>query len=94
MINRICAYCGSDACYENDKESKGHWFALVSGGNNNRCLYFLCNDCYSKQANKNTEQSKPIIDDKRQNTEDLDLKQKISSIIRSKLKTCFIQRLS
>lgn len=94
MINRICSYCGSDACHHNEKESKGHWFALVRRGNNNRCLYFLCNDCYAKQTNKNRKQSETAIDAKQQKIEGLDLKRKLSILIRSKIKTYFIQRLS
>ena len=93
-MKRICSYCGSDACHDNEQESKGHWFALVSGGNNNRCLYFLCNDCYAKQNNMNRNQSETGIDVKQQKTESLDLKEKLSIRIRSKLKTYFIQRLS
>ena len=93
-MNRICSYCGSDACHDNEQESKGHWFALVRKGNNNRCLYFLCNECYAKQTNMNRKQSEAVIDAKQQKTESLDLKQKLSIITRSKLKTYFIQRLS
>ena len=53
MTNRVCSYCGSDTYYDNDKQSNGHWYSLTT--RDRICLYFLCNNCYSKQTNKNTQ---------------------------------------
>ena len=48
MTCRVCCSCGSDVCYDNDdKPSNGHWYSLAT--RDRRCLYFLCNNCYSKQ---------------------------------------------
>jgi hypothetical protein len=49
---------------------------------NKRSLYFLCSNCYAKQTDKNTEWN-PINNAKRQKGKRLDIKQKISIIIRS-----------
>jgi hypothetical protein len=91
MINRVCSYCGSNTGYDNDKESNAYWYSLVTR-DNKRCLYFLCNNCYAKQTEKNIEWN-PIIDAKWQNRKGLDIKQKISVMIQSKLKTSFIQKI-
>ena len=59
MINRVCSYCGSNTGYDNDKESNGYWYSLVTR-DNKTCLYFLCSNCYAKQTDKNPEWN-PII---------------------------------
>jgi hypothetical protein len=89
MADRVCSYCGSHAYYENDKQSNGQWYSLVThDSSNKRCLYFLCNNCYLKQTNKNTQRIHAIITVKWQNRKELDIKQKIS-----KLKTSFMQKI-
>jgi hypothetical protein len=87
MINRVCSYCGSNTAYNNYKESNGYWYSSVTQ-DNKRCLYFLCSNCYAKQIEWN-----PIINAKWQNRKRLDIKQKLSIIIRSKLKTSFMQKI-
>ena len=82
MTNRVCSYCGSDACYDNDKQSNGHWHSLTT--RDRRCLYFLCNNCYSKQTNKNTQ----ALHAEWQNRKEVDRKQKIS-----KFKTSLMQKI-
>ena len=91
MINRVCSYCGSNIGHDNDKESNGYWYSLVTR-DNKTCLYFLCNNCYVKQTDKNPEWN-PIINAKWQNTKELEHRTKISVIIPSKLKTYFIQKI-
>jgi hypothetical protein len=89
MINRVCSYCGSNTGYDNKyKESNGYWYSLVTGDNNKRCLYFLCSNCYAKQTDKNSEWNTIW-----QNRKGLDIKQKVSIITRSKLKTSFMQKI-
>jgi hypothetical protein len=89
MINRVCSYCGSNTGYDNNyKESNGYWYSSVTRDNKKRCLYFLCSNCYAKQADKNSEWS-PFW----QNRKGLDIKQKVSTMIRSKLKISFIQKI-
>jgi hypothetical protein len=81
MIRRVCSYCGSNTCYDNYKESNGDWYSSITR-DNKTSLYFLCSNCYAKQTDKNT-QWNPIINAKRQKGKGLDIKQKISIIIRS-----------
>jgi hypothetical protein len=82
-INRACSHCGSNKCYDNDKESNSHWYSLVTR-DNKRCLYFLCSNCYAKQIDKNPEWN-PIINAKWQNREELEHKiKKIPIIINRK----------
>jgi ribosomal protein L44E len=89
MANRVCSYCGSHTYYENDKQSNGQWYSLLTqDSSNKRCLYFLCSNCYLKQTNKNTQRIHAIINVKWQNRKELDIKQKIS-----KLKASFMQKI-
>ncbi|MFL6411342.1 MAG: hypothetical protein ACJ71K_08885 [Nitrososphaeraceae archaeon] len=81
MIKRVCSYCRSITCYDNYKESNGYWYSSITR-DNKRSLYFLCSNCYAKQTDKNTEWN-PINNAKRQKGKRLDIKQKISIIIRS-----------
>ena len=74
MINRVCSYCGSNTGYDNDKESNGYWYSLVTR-DNKTCLYFLCSNCYAKQTDKNSEWN-PIINTKSQNRKELEHKTK------------------
>ena len=75
MTCRICSYCGTDVCYDSDdKPSNGHWYSLAT--RDRRCLYFLCNNCYSKQTNKSTQG----IYARWQNRKELDIKQRISKL--------------
>jgi hypothetical protein len=85
MVNRVCSYCGSNTGYDNDKESNAYWYSLLTR-DNKRCLYFLCSNCYSKQTDKNIEWN-PIINANWQNRKWLEIEQKISVMIQSKLKT-------
>ncbi len=70
MNNRVCSYCGSNTGYDNDKESNGYWYSLVTR-DNKTCLYFLCSNCYAKQTDKNPEWN-PIINTKSQNRKELE----------------------
>ena len=84
MTCRVCSYCGLDICYDNDdKPSNGHWYSLAS--RDRRCLYFLCNNCYSKQQ---TNKSAQGIYARWQNRKEQDIKQRIS-----KLKASLMQRI-
>ena len=85
MTCRLCSYCGSDVCYDNsdDKPSNGHWYSLAT--QDRRCIYFLCNNCYSKQQ---TNTSKQAVYDRSQNRKELDIKQRIS-----KLKASLMQKI-
>jgi hypothetical protein len=79
MTSRVCSSCGLDICYDNnndDKPSNGHWYPLATRGR--RCLYFLCNNCYSKQQQTNN--SKQGVYARYQNRRELDIKQKISKL--------------
>jgi dTDP-4-dehydrorhamnose 3,5-epimerase-like enzyme len=75
MINRVCSYCRSNTGYYNYKESKGYWYSLVTR-DNKTCLYFLCNNCYAKQTDKNPEWNPIIINTKSQNRKELEHKTK------------------
>jgi hypothetical protein len=84
MTCRVCSYCGSDVCYENDdKPSNGHWYSLAT--RDRRCLYFLCNNCYSKQENNKNMRG---VYARWQNRKELDIKKRIS-----KLKASLMQRI-
>jgi ethanolamine utilization cobalamin adenosyltransferase len=74
MINRVCSYCGSNTGYDNNKESNGYWYSLVTR-DNKTCLYFLCSNCYAKQTDKNPEWNQ-IINTKSQNRKELEHKTK------------------
>jgi hypothetical protein len=86
MTCRLCSYCKSDVCYDNndDKQSNGHWYSLAT--QDRRGIYFLCNNCYSKQQ-INT--SKQAVYATWQNRKQLDIKQRIS-----KLKASLMQRIN
>jgi hypothetical protein len=82
-INRACYHCGSNTCYDNDKESNSHWYSMVTR-DHKRCLYFLCSNCYTKQTDKNP-QWNPISNAKWQNRKELEHKiKKIPIIINRK----------
>ncbi len=84
MTRRVCSYCGSDVSYGNDdKPSNGHWYSIAT--RDRRCLYFLCNNCYSKQE---TNKSVQGVYARGQNRKGLDIKQRIS-----KLKASLMQRI-
>ena len=84
MTCRVCSYSGPDVCYDNDgKPRNGHWYSLAT--RDRRCLYFLCNNFYSKQTNKNTQG----VYGRWQSRTELDIKQRIS-----KLKASLCKRLS
>ena len=77
MVNGVCSYCGSITGH---KKSNGSWYSSVTGDS----LYFLCSNCYAKQTEWNPSQK---------NRKGLDVKQKISIIMQSKLKTSFVQKI-
>ena len=90
MINGVCYYCGSNICYDNDKETNGYWYCLVTR-DNKRCLYFLCSNCYAKQTYRNPKYN-AIIKAKSQNRKGLH-RTKTSVTILSKLKTYLIEKI-
>lgn len=79
MINRLCSHYGSNTDYDTNKESNSHWYSLVSRYNK-RSLYFLCNNCYAKQTDKNSEWN-TIINAKWQNRKELQHKTKEVSVV-------------
>jgi hypothetical protein len=90
-ISRDCSHCESETAYTINIESSTHWYSLVAQENKNnkkRGLYFLCSNCYAKQTDKNSEWNTIW-----QNRKGLDIKQKVSIITRSKLKTSFMQKI-
>ena len=89
MANRVCSNCGSHTYYENDKQSNGQWYSLVTrDSSSKRCLYFLCSNCYLKQTNKNSQRIHAIINVQWHNRKELDIKQHIST-----LKASFMQKI-
>ena len=81
MINRHCSHCGSSTDHDTNKESNSHWYSLVSR-HNKRSLYFLCNNCYTKQTDKKSEWN-TIVDAEWQNRKELQHKtNKVSVVVR------------